>query len=120
MRFIKKNLEKRKYKRGNYYCLVKYRCADMDGPHGEVITSLRNVSAGGLLFKVREYLPVGMQIKLSLNIPPLNEITNVSAKVVRLKKGVKGYWIGAMFTDIKDEDKTKINNFVISTRRKYK
>jgi len=112
---LKKNIiEKRQYKRQDYYCLLKYRGMNKHGTYAQSITSLRNISGGGVLFKSKEYLPMDSELEMEISIPPLEWVANVSAKVVRFEenKARKTYKIGAMFINIKEEDRKKIVSFV--------
>jgi len=66
------------------------------------------------LFKSKEYLPMNSELEMEISIPPLEWVANVSAKVVRFEenKARKTYKIGAMFINIKEEDRKKIVSFV--------
>lgn len=111
MRPDKRYIERRKHKRKDLYCLIKYTpYYQQEGPTRTIFTSLRNISGGGLLFKSSEYLPIGTRLDIMINIPSLDKTVSVQAKVVRFEenKKTKSYLVGVVFTDIKDPDKDEI------------
>ena len=75
-------IERRKYRRKDIYCLLKYRPRREGGERYSVVTSLRNIGGGGLLFKSKEYLPLDTVLDMTVNIPPLDKTIAISAKIV--------------------------------------
>jgi len=113
MIFKKRFSEKRQYRRRDCHCLVKYKSFDKESSCMETTTSIRNISEGGILLKTKEYLPMDCKLELKINIPTMNEVIDVTAKVVRvqeLKRG-EGYQIGVMFLDVGPKHKEKIAKF---------
>lgn len=114
MIFRKKYSEKRKYKRIDCYCLIRYRILNGPSLYLENITSIRNISGGGLLFKSRELLSIGTELEIKINFVALAKPILVLAKVVRFEadKKTKGsYRVGVVFTSIKDQDRKAIIRF---------
>ncbi|MEI8348617.1 MAG: PilZ domain-containing protein [Candidatus Omnitrophota bacterium] len=117
MIFGKKYSERRQYKRIDCYCLIRYRALNSQGAYTENLASIRNISGGGLLFKSREYLPVGTQLEVKINFVALEKPIFVLARVVRFeanKKNAGSYRIGIFFTTIKDQDRKIITQFTES------
>lgn len=114
MIFKKSVTEKRRYKRRDCYFLIKYRQPLKESAYSEAVTSLRNLSGGGILFKSKESLPINSMLEIIINLIPGDICINTSAKVVRSEKekGRRNYLVGATFLDIKEEDKKKITDFV--------
>ncbi|MCX5716210.1 MAG: PilZ domain-containing protein [Candidatus Omnitrophica bacterium] len=114
--FKRSNAEKRSYERKGCYFLVKYRYSQKGESYSESVTSLRNISGGGLLLKSKEFLPIGSKLELKINIVPLGLCVDATAQVVRIEKirgKLKtGYLAGVVFMDIKEEDRKKIIDFV--------
>lgn len=115
MFFKKKYIEKRTYERMDYYCLVKYRPLDQKGLYAETLTSLKNISGGGLLLKLKEPHLLGARLEIKINLPmPDDSAITTIAEVVRpaVSKKSKGYWVGVKFIDIKEEDRKRIADFI--------
>ena len=106
-------IDRRKHKRVDLYCLVKYRYLKQGGEESVVITSLRNISGGGLLFRSDGYLPLDTKLEIFVNLLPVNRIISASGRVVRFEKISKTghYLIGVEFTKISDEDRDAIIRF---------
>ncbi len=100
-------IERRKYRRKNLYCLIKYKPAKNSALSIRAFTSIRNISGGGILFRSNEQLPVGTELDISVNLPHVDKIIDVSGKIVRLEriKGADCYLVGAEFTKITEEDR---------------
>jgi c-di-GMP-binding flagellar brake protein YcgR len=115
MIFKKKYLEKRAFERKNCYCLLRYKILDEKGTYSTVITSLRNISAGGLLLKFKEPHLLGARVEIKINLPiPDDSVISAVAEIVRIKTydKAKEYWAGVKFVDIKEEDRKKIIDFI--------
>lgn len=112
----KRFFERRRDERRKGYCLIKYRPLHKGEPFVEVLTSLRDISRNGILFKSREYLPADTRLEVKVNLPPMEKPIATLAKVMRFEKigRKRGYWIGITFLDIKEEDRKKIVDFVAS------
>lgn len=114
-----KHKEKRQYERLSYYCLVKYRLLGQKDAYNEMVTSLRNLSAGGMLLKTKEHFAVGSMLAIKINISSPAEIIAVNGQVVRLRQNrIKGgYWCGIKFSDIKEEEKEKLISFISAAKK---
>jgi c-di-GMP-binding flagellar brake protein YcgR len=104
MKFKPRFTERRHYRRKDIYCFIKYGF-----PH-TTITSIRNISGGGILFKAHEYLPIGTQLEITISIPPIENPITILVEVVRVEriKNANKYWVGVKFLDIKEEDREAI------------
>lgn len=111
-----RGIERRRYKRISLFCLLKYRRLHTAEAYRETLTSLRNISGGGILFKAKELLAVNTRLEIEINVPPLGGFFVVEAKVVRHEKirGSRRYWIGAEFVNISDDDRKRIINLAES------
>jgi c-di-GMP-binding flagellar brake protein YcgR len=101
--------EKRKYIRLRVYHLLKYKkfSDTQDSPF--VLTTLKDIGAGGVCFVTEENLPMSTLIDLRLNFPGISAWVSALAKVVwvKTKKNSKTYEIGAQFVEI-DESIQKL------------
>jgi c-di-GMP-binding flagellar brake protein YcgR len=120
MLFKKKFIEKRRHQRLDYYCLVKYRPLYHKGEYREIVTSLRNLSSGGILLKLKDWLPQGSELEVKLNITQLKESLVATAKVVRVsrQKSGEGYWCGVEFLAMSEEDKKRLTDFISALKNK--
>jgi c-di-GMP-binding flagellar brake protein YcgR len=114
----KKAKERRKYKRMNYYCLLRYCPFGAKGQMARAITSMRNISGGGLLFKTDESFDVNTKLDMMINVPLLNKVISVTARIARSTrpKGGKGYLVGVEFLDIDKKDKEALIDLTDKTR----
>jgi len=115
MIFKKKYSEKRAFERENCYCLVRYKTLDGKGDSATIITSLRNISGGGLLLKFKEPHLLGVRVEIKINLPMSDDsLISAVAEIVRLKAYAKAkeHWAGVRFIDIKEEDRKKIIDFI--------
>jgi c-di-GMP-binding flagellar brake protein YcgR len=95
--------EKRKHKRLKAYHLVKYRPAF--APKDKLIlSSIKNISAGGVCMEAKEKLRVGEFVQLYINFPWLSSPVPALAKVVWLRKPGRQekYEYGLEFSEIED------------------
>lgn len=115
MIFKRKHSERRTFERENCYCLVRYKTLDEKGDSATVITSLRNISGGGLLLKFKEPHLLGARVEIKINLPMEGDSTiSALAEIVRLNTydKAKEYWAGVRFVEIKEEDRKKIMHFI--------
>jgi len=96
-----KKEEQRRYIRLKTHHLLKYRIIRDET---EIISFSRNISAGGVLFFIRQDLPLNCVIDLKINFPFYPEPVTVIAKIVRkdYSKVKGGYEMGAEFINIED------------------
>ena len=73
-----------------------------------------NLSAGGILLECDQHFEPGSTIDLSFNLPGEEELIKASGVIARIADEVpdkvKGY--GITFTEIRDEDRVRIDSFV--------
>lgn len=99
----------------NGYHLIKYRVAKGGPDAAYSLTSVVNISSGGVLFKSAEPLASGTVVDIKINFPSLLEPLITQAKVIRSKEvkvKPKHYEVGVRFMDI-DEEKGKIIDKVV-------
>lgn len=107
--------ERRQKERLNGYHLIKYRVAKGGQGAGYSLTSVINISSGGVLFKSAEPLAGGTVVDIKINFPGQTEPLAAQAKVIRsreVKVKPKHYEVGVKFIDI-DEEKGKIIDKVV-------
>lgn len=107
----KRYTERRKHERRNLHCFIKFGTQN-------VITSLKNIAGGGILFKIGYHLPINTLLSAELGLPIIDRKIDVSLEVVRLQKikGTNKYLVGAKFREIKEEDRKTIIDIVESTK----
>lgn len=114
-------VQKRKYIRSNLHLTVRYRLL-LDNSQSNrspstlvrAQTRTRNISAGGLCLVMDRDLSPGSLIELWIDFPGYPSSIEARAKVVRSEKDrfSDDYFIRAMFTKIKSEDRKYIDDYV--------
>ena len=103
---MRKPKERRAYTRLDAYHLVKYRiistAAIEQREQQAILSSAKDISAGGLRLRTKEDLPVSTVLQLSINCPLIPQSKPYLAKVVwaRPLGKTKLYEIGVHFIDI--------------------
>ena len=102
----------RKHKRLQAYYLVKYLVKG--GGDEPRITNVKDISAGGLKFLAKEFLPEEASLTVNVLIPPLKTPLEAKAKVLRVRKEKKGvtYSVAVRFTEISEHLKSSLNQFI--------
>jgi len=87
---------------------------------GEFPDATRNISAGGLCLSMDERLQIGDKLQLRMKLPS-EKIINAQGRVVWIREFEinsreykKTFDTGIEFTEIRDEDREKINKFVLT------
>ncbi|MBF0493822.1 MAG: PilZ domain-containing protein [Candidatus Omnitrophica bacterium] len=71
-----------------------------------------NLSASGLMFETKYFIPVGSVLEMSFKAGSAGEITSCLAKVIRVEKNLpRNFFIAANFLDMSGEDRVKINDY---------
>jgi len=114
-----KKKEKRAYLRLPVYHLVKYRLTSQPKEEPPVITSIKDVSGGGIYLRLDEHLPVSTVIQLYINFPQIPQPIPTLAKVVWIKQlgKSKRYEAGVQFLEIEDAFRQAIIKRVESVRK---
>ena len=115
---LEKN-EKRKHTRLGVYHLVKYRLvSELD--KGEFLTSIKDISDGGLCLRTNEKLPISSMIQLYINFPSFPKPVSSLAKVVWVNQVGKmnKYDTGIQFSDIEEALRSEIARRVESVIKK--
>jgi c-di-GMP-binding flagellar brake protein YcgR len=111
------NIERRKYRRFPIRLPVEYYRAD--SPIRQTGQTL-DTSEGGLQILFPEQMDIGQNLKLKLFFSAGSELNAIEmlAQVVwtnsQLGEGESHYRSGVKFTDISQEDMTKLKNFAVS------
>ncbi len=107
--------ERRKYTRENLYYLVKYK--DKTGKKG--IVSSVNISAGGVLLRLKDELKIGEVIEISINfLNHRDRVISLEAKVIWIKKYKNYYKTAVEFQKMIMQDRAAINAFINSIFKK--
>lgn len=76
----------------------------------QLLSSTRDVSAGGIALAARTAFPVGSRLGLEIHVPPLNRSISTEAEVVRclpLKR--EGFDVGLRFLTIAPPDREELD-----------
>ena len=86
----------------------------------QTITSVLNISEGGIKFCVGHEIQNGSSIKVMLNMPKERKDISTEAKVVWTKRSIlKDEWtVGASFTWVLEDDLVLLRDFVKSGHKK--
>ena len=97
--------ERRKYIRLEYPFLVKYKPHVGPVPEND-LSMTKNISAGGILFEVKERLNISEVLDLVIDVPSSDKLIEATGKVLRIGKlDSKGrYDVGVKFIDIAKGD----------------
>jgi len=111
------NIERRKYRRAPVRLPVEYYRTDSPiNQNGQAL----DASEGGLQILFQEQMEMGQNLKLKLFFSSGTEVNAIEmlAEVVwmntDLAEDEKQYRTGVKFTNISQEDMTKLRNFVVS------
>lgn len=105
--FFKKE-EKRRFKRVPAHFLMRF---SIPGENEEpVLSFIRNISAGGVLFFSEKKIIPGTLIKMTINVPSATgepiKVRSISRTIYSAKlRGLDGYNIGAEFAEIDPGDR---------------
>lgn len=97
--------ERRKYIRLEYPFLVKYKPHVGTVPEND-LSMTKNISAGGILFEVKEKLNMSEVLDLVIDIPSSDKLIEATGKVVRIEEldSMGRYDVGMEFIEIAKED----------------
>ena len=116
--FRKKAEEKRKFFRLEAHHLLKYKLMDKK----ESLSFARNVSAGGVRFHSKEYIPPESVVELTINFPsypkPIKAVSKVAWVTPMPKLG--GFDVGVEFMEIEEKAREFIKEKISKTRKKGK
>lgn len=113
--------ERRKEQRLKSTFLVKYQTESSS--FLEHLTNIRDVSTSGLCFVTKEPLRTGDEIKLTVLIPTYEAPISAQARVIRVMKSRKrgsGYSVAVAFTEITQEAKDAMKEFVKEFTKKHR
>lgn len=100
----KPGIEKREHRRARL--VTQVRCEAL-GREEMLLT--RDVSVGGVFVSAKDPFPIGSDITLSLQLATGGKSLAAAGKVVY---SLKGLGMGIQFTDISDEHRSTLQNFV--------
>jgi len=112
--------ERRKFFRLNAYHLAKYRLVSENNKEELKITSLKDISAGGVCLRTDREIPRGSILQLYINFPQLSSPIPCLAKSTWIKKSDKKghYEIGLEFLEIEDFLRKEIMERIEGVRRR--
>jgi len=118
MQLFTKN--KRQFLRLGAHHLLKYKMLDEGGKEG-ILSFVRNISAGGVLFHSNEHIKPGSILELDISFPPSPDSIKIKAKVLRSSrlKAMGGFDVAVQFLSLNENIKKfinrKIENIVCKT-----
>jgi len=119
MQLFEKN--KRQFLRLNAHHLLKYRMLGEEGKEG-MLSFVRNISAGGVLFHSNEHIKPGSILELDISFPPSPDSIKIKAKVLRENKlkTMGGFDVAVQFLNLNEDIKKfidgKIENMFYKTK----
>lgn len=112
--------DKRVYQRLDNKVNVSYKVFETEhelikrGHIAEELSATKNISAGGVLFSIKEKLVIGLILELKMELPGLDDPIECLAKIVRVDMVKEGneYDIGVCFLDLTSAQRTRLDKFV--------
>lgn len=109
--------ERRRWPRAKVMAVIRWSRDEAAAP--ELTEKIKNIGAGGVCLTTKEKLYPGDRLRLEVDLPTGGTI-RAKARVVwtdkfeitSAKKVEVGYYTGVEFTDIVEEDRAKIEEFV--------
>jgi len=104
--------ERRKYKRIEKALIAKFKSVADSGGNDVTwnMVTLKNISAGGMLFNFDKKLQLHGILDIQINFPALKNPVKCRGKVLRVDKIVASlYGVAVLFTKLSNEDKNIIN-----------
>lgn len=106
-----KNPNRRRYLRIPAYFLIKYRPEKENAQYS--IANVKDIGRGGIKFWSDQKLPEKSLIQLSLCVPPLGKIFEVSARVLRVQEARTGsYYTATSFVEFGLKDQELLERFI--------
>ncbi|MFA5337612.1 MAG: PilZ domain-containing protein [Candidatus Omnitrophota bacterium] len=112
---------KRQFLRLNAHHLLKYKLLDGEGKEG-MLSFVRNISAGGVLFHSNEYMKPASILELDVSFPPYPDSIKIKARVLRVGnlKTMGGFDVAVEFLDLSEDVKKFIAKKIGNTFYKEK
>lgn len=116
--------ERRKFPRLLLSVGVEYKVLNESVPPSSPVTTYsKNISVGGICIILLEEVKIDTVLDLTFLLSDCKEIIKAQGKVVWLREfvigvnqSIRGYEAGVEFTDISEENKIKINEYVMEKR----
>lgn len=115
--------ERRKFPRLLLSVGVEYNVINKGVVEPAVTTYSKNISVGGICIILLERVELNSVLDLTFSMPDCKQTIKAQGEVVWLREFVigvnqtiKGYEAGIEFTNISEEDKNKINEYVTDKR----
>ncbi len=104
--------DRRKYIRLSAHHLIKYKLVEKN----KILSFIRNISAGGVLFFSKDDIRSGAFIEIDINFPNYPKPIKATAKVLRTVKltDVGGYEVAAEFITVDSDARDFINEKIRS------
>ena len=111
---MKECTEKRKYKRVKTHIPVRYRKLGDSEVMAVTGSITRNLSRGGVRFRVQGFISRACRLILELDLPMFGKPVKVISKVAWIHKAQSGddYEIGGQFLEISRKDKELVSEYV--------
>ncbi|MCI0596531.1 MAG: PilZ domain-containing protein [candidate division Zixibacteria bacterium] len=103
----------RRFKRLRADYLVKYQV--LGGKDGEsYVSNIRDISAGGMRFLSEQFVPERSNLKLSVYIPPIDQVLHATARILRVRRSRKSvlFYVAVRFLDLDKDTQLALNDFV--------
>ncbi|MDP2922579.1 MAG: PilZ domain-containing protein [Candidatus Omnitrophota bacterium] len=115
--------DKRKFQRLPVHHLLKYRVVGKENMQG-VLSFVRNISAGGVLFHSQEAIPKDsvIELEVAINFPSSSEPLKVIAKILRSQplRKIGGYDVAIEFINVDAATRDFINKKILNVYEKVK
>ena len=93
---------------------IKSKALSPSTETGPLLSSTRDVSAGGISLTVRNKMPVGNRLTLEIHVPPLNRSISTEAEVVRCLLTRSGAFdLGLRFVTITPQDRADLDKAIL-------
>ena len=104
----------RRHKRFHASYLVKFRTAALEPWADPYLSTITDISAGGLRFWTEVFIPEYSSLSLQVWIPAISRAVTAQARAVRVRPAPKGgiYYISAEFVNISADDQLALNDFI--------
>ena len=113
---MNEDMDRRKYQRVKTHIPVRYRRLQEGGGATGLGSLSRDLGAGGVHFRTKEFISMACRLIVELDIPMLAKPIRAISKVAWIRKTNSGedYEIGSQFLEISRKDKELVSEYVDS------
>lgn len=112
-----KGSERRQYQRVKTYYQLKYGTLTGTGWTPPILTTAKNLSANGVLFRTQEPLPIGALVRIEMHLLPMNQVLTLLAKVARVQPTRRGFDVAGQFVEITPDAQAMIDHYAQVVRQ---